>query len=80
MVNYDEAAVFEVVIGDLEYRLDAGKQGTALCVSTRTPGTWDWRYVDEVRFDGTEIRSKHLEREVRAELTRAMRAALSDSE
>jgi hypothetical protein len=78
-VNYEEPAVAEVVIGELEYRIDAGKQGTALCVSTRVPGAWDWSYLDEVRFDGTDVRSKKLERSVREELTRALRAAIADS-
>jgi hypothetical protein len=79
VVNYEEAAVAEVVIGELEYRIDAGKEGTALCVSTRTPGAWDWSYVDEVRFDGTDVRSKRLERNVREGLTKALRAAIADS-
>ena len=44
-VNYDSDPVLEVTVGEVEYRLDAGKQGTALCVFEREPGTGDWRFV-----------------------------------
>jgi len=72
-VNYDEEALVQLVIDDLEYRVDAGKQGTALCVSTREPGSWDWSFFDEVRFDGRDVRSKTLERSVRNTLALALR-------
>lgn len=78
-INYEEAAVAEVTIDDLEYRVDSGKDGTALCVSSRVPGSWDWSFTGEIRFDGTDVRSKVLERAVRDHLARALREALSNS-
>ncbi len=74
-VNYDEDALVQLVIEELEYRVDAGKQGTALCVSTRVEGAWDWQFVGEIRFDGRDVRSKTLDRSVREHLSRALREA-----
>jgi hypothetical protein len=64
-VNYESTPVAETAIDDTEYRIDAGKEGTAICVSTRPAGTWDWSFVCEARWDGSELRAKVLERSVR---------------
>lgn len=74
-VNYDEPAIAEITIEETDYRVDSGKQGTALCVSTRPSGSWDWHFDGEVRFDGRDLRSKTLSREVRMQLALALRDA-----
>jgi hypothetical protein len=77
-VNYDSSPVAETAIEGTEYRIDAGKQGTAICVSTRPAGTWDWSFLCEARWDGSELRSKVLDRGVRSQLSRALSSAMQD--
>ncbi len=78
-VNYDSAPVAETAIDGTEYRIDAGKAGTAICVSSRSAGSWDWAFVCEARWDGSELRSKQLERAVRLQLSRALTSAVQDA-
>lgn len=78
-VNYESAPVAETAIDGVEYRIDAGKAGTAICVSTRSAGSWDWSFLCEARWDGSELRSKQLERHVRSQLSRALTSALQDA-
>jgi hypothetical protein len=78
-VNYESTPVAETAIDDTEYRIDAGKEGTAICVSTRPAGTWDWSFVCEARWDGSELRTKLLERSVRMQLSRAISSAMRDA-
>jgi len=78
-VNYDSAPVAETALDGTEYRIDAGKAGTAICVSSRSAGTWDWAFVCEARWDGSEVRSKQLERNVRTQLSRALTSAMQDA-
>jgi hypothetical protein len=78
-VNYDSAPVAETTIDGTEYRIDAGKAGTAICVSTRGVGSWDWSFVCEARWDGSELRSKQLERDIRTQLSRALSSAVQDA-
>ena len=78
-VNYDSAPVAEAAIDGTEYRIDAGKAGTAICVSSLSAGTWDWSFVCEARWDGSELRSKQLERSIRTELSRALSSAMQDA-
>lgn len=78
-VNYDSSPVAETAIEGTEYRLDAGKQGTALCVSTRPAGSWDWSFLCEARWDGSELRTKVLERAVRTQLSQALTSAMQDN-
>jgi hypothetical protein len=77
-VNYESSPVAETAIEGTEYRIDAGKQGTAICVSTRPAGTWDWSFLCEARWDGSELRTKVLERGVRIQLSRALTGAVQD--
>jgi hypothetical protein len=77
-VNYESDPVLEVEIDGLDYRLDPGKQGTALCVSSREAGTWDWSFIGEAKWDAIMIRCKELARPVREELSRALRASSAD--
>lgn len=78
-VNYDSSPVAETAIDGTEYRIDAGKAGTAICVSTRPAGSWDWSFVCEARWDGSELRSKELERSVRLQLSRALTSAVQEA-
>jgi hypothetical protein len=77
-VNYESPPVAETEIEGTAYRVDAGKQGAALCISTRDPSGWDWAFLCEVRWDGTEVRSKTLDREVRLALSRVIASAIQD--
>jgi len=78
-VNYESNPVAETAIGETEYRIDSGKEGTAICVSTRPAGTWDWSFVCEARWDGSELRTKALERSVRTQLSSAISGATQDA-
>lgn len=78
-VNYDSTPVAETAIDGTEYRIDAGKQGTAICVSTRPAGSWDWSFLCEARWDGSELRAKVLERGVRTHLSRALSSATQEA-
>lgn len=79
VVNYESDPVLEVEIEGLDYRVDAGKQGTALCISTRPPGAWDWEYLGEAQWDAMGLRCKALPRPLREQLSQALRASLEDA-
>jgi len=79
-VNYDSAPLVEVEIEGTDYRLDAGKQGTALCISTRVSGSWDWSFGGEARWDVGSLRSKAFERSTLDQLARAFKAALENAD
>jgi hypothetical protein len=79
-VNYDSGPVAELTVEGMDYRLDSGKQGTAICVSMRTTGTWDWSFVCEARWDGSELRTKALERSLRNELSQALGALTCEAD
>jgi hypothetical protein len=78
-VNYDSPALVELAIDGVDYRLDGGKQGTAICISTRPSGTWDWAFGGEARWDG-DLRSKAFERKTLQELGKAFKLALQSVE
>lgn len=78
-VNYDSPPILELEIEGVDYRVDSGKQGTALCISTRTSGTWGWAFAGEARWDG-DLRSKALERRTLVTLSQAFREALRNME
>jgi hypothetical protein len=78
-VNYESPAVAEMAIEGTDYRIDSGKQGTALCISTRPSGTWDWSFAAEGRWDGSSIRTKAVDRPVLLKLSDALRSAMADS-
>lgn len=61
-VNYDGPALLEVEIDGTEYRLDAGKHGTALCISSRPAGSWSWQFGGEARWDAHTLRCKAFDR------------------
>jgi hypothetical protein len=78
-INYDSPPLVEVEIDGIDYRLDGGKQGTALCVSSRPAGTWDWAFGGEARWDGS-LRCKAFERKTLVELAKAFKQALENME
>ena len=75
-VNYEGVALVEVAIEGVEYRLDAGKQGTALCVSTRPEGSHDWEFLSEARWDGRDLRTRSLDRSIAQRLSHALAQAI----
>jgi len=79
-VNYDSAPLCEVEIEGTDYRLDAGKQGTALCISTRASGSWDWSFGGEARWDVGSLRCKSFERRTLDQLSRAFKVALENAD
>ena len=58
-VNYDEQPVAEAEIEGVEYRVDPG-HGSAVAISRREVGTWDWVFVMEGRWDGVRLKARGL--------------------
>lgn len=77
-VNYDSAPVAEAELDGIDYRVDTGKQGTALCISSRASGTWDWTFESEARWDGSTLRARTIDRPVLLKLSQALREAMAD--
>jgi hypothetical protein len=79
-VNYEEASLLELEIGGTEYRMDVGRAGTALCISTRPSGSWSWVFRGEARWQVGVLRCKAFDREVLAQLSTALAEAASNSQ
>jgi len=79
-INYDSTPLLELEIDGTDYRLDAGKQGTALCISTRASGSWDWAFAGEARWDVGSLRCRAFERRTLEQLSRAFKAALQNAD
>jgi hypothetical protein len=77
-VNYDEPAQLEMEIDGTDYRLDVGRAGTALCISTRPTGNWSWVFRGEARWQLNTLRCKAFDREVLQRLSKAL-AETADS-
>lgn len=78
-VNYDEPALVEVELDEVDYRLDSGRAGTALCISTRPSGTYSWTFRGEARWQTNVLRCKAFDRTVLTRLSQALKE-LSASE
>jgi hypothetical protein len=76
VINYDGDPLLETEHAGLDYRFDPGKQGTALCISTRPPGTYDWQFLGEAKFDNALLRCTALDRATREHLGRVLKLAL----
>lgn len=74
-VNYDEEPLVELPSGDRLYRLDPALGGSTLGLSQRGPGSWQWQYIAELKWDGTTLRSRAVERQLLEQLGRALAEA-----
>jgi len=79
-VNFDEAALVELELDGTEYRMDSGRAGTALCISTRPSGTWNWTFRGEARWQSNVLRCKAFDRSVLTQLSRALAEVSSGSD
>ena len=79
-VNFDEAALVELELDGTEYRLDSGRAGTALCISTRPSGTWSWTFRGEARWQAKVLRCKAFDRVVLTRLSQALAEVSTASE
>jgi hypothetical protein len=77
-MSYEEAGILEYDIGDTCYRIDSGRQGTALALSSKPVGTWDWAFVAEMKWDGSDLKCRALDFETRRELAIAFKQAIED--
>jgi hypothetical protein len=80
VVNYEEAALVELELSGTDYRMDVGRAGTALCISTRPSGSWAWVFRGEARWQNNVLRCKAFDREVLTLLSRALAEATADSQ
>jgi len=71
-VEYDGPALVELSHGELDYRIDVGKQGTALCISTRAAGSWDWTFGGEARWENRRLRARGIDRDALDVLGKAL--------
>jgi hypothetical protein len=78
-INYDEAAVVELELDGTDYRLDSGRAGTALCISTRATGTWGWEFRGEARWQNNVLRCKAFDRSVLTQLSKALVEVSADA-
>ena len=79
-VNYEEAALLELEIDGTDYRIDVGRAGTALCISTRPSGSWSWVFRGEAKWQVSQLRCRALDRDVLTRLSRALAEAAADSQ
>lgn len=77
-VNYEEAALLEREIEGTDYRLDVGRAGTALCISTRPSGSWSWDFRGEARWQNGVLRCKAFDRQVLSQLSTALAEAAAE--
>jgi len=80
VVNFDEAALIELELDGTDYRLDSGRAGTALCISTRPSGTWSWTFRGEARWQANVLRCKAFDRSVLLRLSQALAEVSTASE
>jgi hypothetical protein len=78
-VNYEEAPIVTLGLNGVEYRVDTG-HGSAVAISQRQQGAWDWVPMAEGRWDGSRLRTQCLTHEVNEALAEALRAAMSERE
>ena len=66
-------------VDGIEYRIDTG-HGSAVAISQRQQGTWDWTPVTEGRWDGSRLHAKCLDHQVNVALAEALSAAMGERE
>lgn len=79
-VNYDEPALLEREIDGIDYRIDVGRAGTAICISTRSSGSWSWEFRGEARWQVGVLRCKAFDRSILSQLSTALAEAAADSQ
>lgn len=79
-VNYEDAALVEVEVAGTDYRIDVGRAGTALCISTRPSGSWSWEFRGEARWQNGALRCKAFDRLVLSHLSVALAEAAASSQ
>jgi hypothetical protein len=79
-VNYEGPALVDTEIDGIDYRIDVGKQGTALCISSRPTGPWGWAFAGEARWDASTLRSKTFDRQLLDRLAPALVEAVANME
>jgi len=79
VVNYEEAPIVTLEVSGIEYRIDVG-HGSAVAISQRQPGTWNWTPLTEGRWDGCRLRAKCLAQQVNTALATALGAAMLERE
>ena len=79
-VNYEEAALLELELDGTDYRIDVGRAGTALCISTRPSGSWAWVFRGEAKWQVSQLRCRAFDRDVLTRLSRALAEAAADSQ
>ena len=79
-VNYDGASLVEATVEETDYRIDSGRQGTAFSISSRPTGSWDWTLCGEARWDGSDLRTRALDRRILQKLSAALANALAELE
>jgi hypothetical protein len=78
VMSYDEPGILECEIDGERYRIDSGRQGTALALSSCPDGSWDWTFVAEVQWDGHDLKCRAIAFDVRKQLSAAFKQALED--
>lgn len=78
VMSYDEPGILECEIDGERYRIDSGRQGTALALSSCPDGSWDWSFVAEVQWDGHDFKCRAIAFDVRQQLSAAFKQALED--
>jgi hypothetical protein len=78
-VSFEEAPIASLEVDGVEYRIDTG-HGSAVAISQRAPGTWDWLPVTEGRWDGHRLKAKGFDHAVIAALTEALGNAMRERE
>jgi hypothetical protein len=78
-VNYEEAPIVTLQVDGIEYRIDTG-HGSAVAISQRQQGSWDWTPVTEGRWDGSRLRAKCLNHVVNTALAEALSATMGERE
>ncbi len=74
-VSYEAAALAEVQVDHLEYRIDPGL-GSVVAISQREVGTSKWTPIAQGRWDGVRLKAKALGYPVTAALERAIALAM----
>jgi hypothetical protein len=78
LVEYDGPALVELTLDETDYRIDVGKAGTAVCISTRAHGRYDWQFQGEARWDGRRLRCRAFDFEVLERLASALAERSAD--